>query len=157
VHPTGRWQRSPSDPRPDAALLLAALRGAVPADDPRSLATLDSVARDLTDDGYCYRYRPDERPLGDSDGAFLLCGFWLALALAQRGDRTTAARWFERNRAACGPPGLLSEEFDVRQRQLRGNLPQAFVHALLLETAVELSATQADALGRHGPLTPGSG
>jgi alpha,alpha-trehalase len=157
VHPTGRWQRSPSDPRPDAALLLAALRGAVPADDPRSVATLDSVARDLTDDGYCYRYRPDERPLGDSDGAFLLCGFWLALALAQRGDRTTAARWFERNRAACGPPGLLSEEFDVRQRQLRGNLPQAFVHALLLETAVELSATEADALGRHGPLTPGSG
>jgi hypothetical protein len=26
----------------------------------------------------------------------------------------------------------------VRQRQLRGNLPQAFVHALLLESAVEL-------------------
>jgi len=48
-----------------------------------------------------------------------------------------AARWFERNRAACGPPGLLSEEFDVTQRQLRGNLPQAFVHALLLECAVD--------------------
>jgi GH15 family glucan-1,4-alpha-glucosidase len=31
---------------------------------------------------------------------------------------------------------LCSEEFDVRQRQLRGNLPQAFVHALLLECAV---------------------
>jgi len=39
--------------------------------------------------------------------------------------------------AACGPPGLLSEEFDVTQRQLRGNLPQAFVHALLLECAVD--------------------
>ena len=44
-----------------------------------------------------------------------------------------ALRWFERNRAACGPPGLFSEEYDVAQRQLRGNLPQAFVHALLLE------------------------
>jgi GH15 family glucan-1,4-alpha-glucosidase len=49
-----------------------------------------------------------------------------------------AARWFERTRAACGPPGLLAEEFDVRQRQLRGNLPQAFVHALLLECSVAL-------------------
>ncbi|MGW5971114.1 hypothetical protein [Streptomyces sp. NPDC055186] len=42
-------------------------------------------------------------------------------------------------RAACGPPGLFAEEDDVRQRQLRGNLPQAFVHALLLECAVRLS------------------
>ncbi|MGI8903363.1 MAG: glycoside hydrolase family 15 protein, partial [Solirubrobacteraceae bacterium] len=51
-----------------------------------------------------------------------------------------AARWFERNRAACGPPGLCAEEFDVTQRQLRGNLPQAFVHALLLECAVDQNA-----------------
>lgn len=41
---------------------------------------------------------------------------------------------------ACGPAGLLSEEFDVQQRQLRGNLPQAFVHAMLLETATNLAA-----------------
>ena len=137
LHYSGRWQRSPRDPRPDAALLLGAIRGAIPATDPRSIATLHAVETELTQDGYCYRYRPDERPLGESEGAFLLCGFWMALAYAQQGDRLTAARWFERNRAACGPPGLCSEEFDVRQRQLRGNLPQAFVHALLLECAVE--------------------
>ena len=35
-------------------------------------------------------------------------------------------------------PGLLSEEFDVTQRQMRGNLPQAFAHALLLECAATL-------------------
>ena len=29
-------------------------------DDPRSLATLQAVERELTDDGYVYRYRPDE-------------------------------------------------------------------------------------------------
>jgi GH15 family glucan-1,4-alpha-glucosidase len=34
----------------------------------------------------------------------------------------------------------LAEEFDVQQRQLRGNLPQAFVHAMLLESAVRLGA-----------------
>ena len=69
----------------------------------------------------------------------MLCGFWMALALHQQGRPLQAARWFERNRAACGPPGLLSEEFDVTQRQLRGNLPQAFAHALLLECAATLS------------------
>ena len=53
---------------------------------------------------------------------------------------TAASRWFERNRAACGPAGLYTEEYDVHQRQLRGNLPQAFVHAAMLECAVRLSA-----------------
>ncbi|MGI8413672.1 MAG: glycoside hydrolase family 15 protein [Solirubrobacteraceae bacterium] len=135
LHPSGRWQRSPGDARIDAALLLPAIRGAIPASDPRSVATLHAVASELAQDGYCYRYRPDERPLGESEGAFLLCGFLLALAYGQQGEHVTAARWFERNRAGCGPPGLCSEEIDVSQRQLRGNLPQAFVHALLLECA----------------------
>ena len=137
LHPSGRWQRARDDARVDAALLLPAIRGAIPASDPRSLATLQAVGTELTEDGYCYRYRPDERPLGESEGAFLLCGFLMALAYAQQGEHVTAARWFERNRAACGPPGLCSEEWDVSQRQLRGNIPQAFVHALLLECAVE--------------------
>jgi len=136
VHRSGRWQRSPTDRRIDAALLLPALRGAVPADDPRSVATLEAVLEELSDDGYVYRFRPDSRSLGEAEGAFLLCGFLVSLALLQRGDTVASARWFERTRAACGPPGLLSEEFDVRQRQLRGNLPQAFVHAELLECAL---------------------
>lgn len=65
-----------------------------------------------------------------------LCGFAAALAARQAGDAVGANRWFERNRAACGPPGLYTEEHDVRRRQLRGNVLQGFVHALMLETAV---------------------
>jgi GH15 family glucan-1,4-alpha-glucosidase len=137
--PAGRWQRTAADPRLDASLLLAAVRGAVPAEDPRSRATLEAVAAELSEDGYCYRFQAEELPLGQAEGAFLLCGFWLALAYAQQGERSLALAWFERNRAACGTPGLFAEEFDVRQRQLRGNLPQSFVHALLLECAVELT------------------
>ncbi len=138
LHPDGYWQRSPGDDRLDAALLLPAIRGGIPPGDPRTLATLAAVADQLTEDGYCYRFRPDERPLGESEGAFVMCGFLMALAYAQQGDAVRAARWFERNRTACGPAGLLSEEFDVVQRQMRGNLPQAFVHALLLHCALIL-------------------
>ena len=139
LHPTGRWQRAPDDPRVDGALLLPAIRGALPATDPRSVATYHAVREDLSEDGYVYRFRQDPRPLGEAEGAFLLCGFLMALAAHQQGDTVMAARWFERNRAACGPSGLFSEEYDVTQRQLRGNLPQAFVHALMLEASSRLS------------------
>lgn len=139
LHPTGRWQRAPHDERVDAALLIPALRGAVPAADPRTTATLAAVLEELGRDGYMYRYRIDERPLGEAEGAFLLCGFMTSLALHQQGRELEAHHWFERNRAACGSPGLLAEEYDVTQRQMRGNVPQAFVHALLLESAQRLA------------------
>jgi alpha,alpha-trehalase len=106
VHATGRWQRSPADPRVDASLLLPVMR--VPC-------------------------RPK------AEGAFLLCGFWMAQVAQACGEPAAAARWFERSRAACGPAGLYAEEYDVHQRQLRCNLPQAFVHAALLECAARLS------------------
>jgi alpha,alpha-trehalase len=138
VHPSGRWQRSPGDPGLDAALLMPPIRGAVPADDPRTVETLRAYLAELTQDGYAYRFRHDERPLGEAEGAFLLCGFVVALALQQQGHQLEAARWFERNRAACGSPGLYAEEYDVAERQLRGNLPQAFVHAMVLECAARL-------------------
>jgi GH15 family glucan-1,4-alpha-glucosidase len=63
----------------------------------------------------------------------------MALAEHARGNPAAAAHWFERNRSATGPAALYTEEFDVHQRQLRGNLPQAFVHAAMLECAVTLS------------------
>ncbi|OBG25649.1 glycoside hydrolase family 15 protein [Mycobacterium sp. E3198] len=139
LHPHGYWQRSPRLTGVDASLLLPPVRGAVPADDPRTRATLDAVRRELTDDGFVYRFRHDDRDLGDAEGAFLLCGFMMALAEHQIGHAHCAMRWFERNRAACGPPGLFCEEYDVRQRQLRGNMPQAFAHALLLECTATLA------------------
>lgn len=139
THSTGRWQRSRKDPQLDAALLLPPLRGAVPADDPRTLATLEGYLTNLTVDGYAYRFRHDSRPLAEAEGSFTLCGFLTALALHQQGRHVDAARWYERTRAACGPAELYSEEFDTREHQLRGNLPQAFVHALHLETSATLA------------------
>jgi GH15 family glucan-1,4-alpha-glucosidase len=135
LHRDGRWQRAPDDAGIDASLLLPGLRGAVAADDARTIATLAAVRRELTRDGFVYRYRADQRDLGEAEGAFLLCNYVMALADHQQGNDLAALQWFERGRTACGPPGLLAEEYDVGQRQLRGNLPQAFAHALLFEAA----------------------
>jgi GH15 family glucan-1,4-alpha-glucosidase len=144
LHPTGRWQRAADDDRVDAALLLPAIRGGVTPDDPRSQATLAAVRAELVQDDFVYRFRHDARPLEEAEGAFLLCGFFAALAMHQVGELVTARAFYERSRAACGPPGLFSEEYDVRQRQLRGNLPQAFVHALMLEASVRLARPWSD-------------
>jgi alpha,alpha-trehalase len=51
-----------------------------------------------------------------------------------------AVRLLERARATCGAPGLFAEEYDTTQRQFRGNLPQAFVHAELLECAARFAS-----------------
>ena len=135
LHTSGRWQRTPDDPRVDASLLLAQLRGALPPGDPRSQATRRAVIDELSEDGYVYRYGHQGHSLAQAEGAFLICNFWLALACFDAGETVEGVRWFERARSSAGPPGLLTEEFDVDQHQLRGNVPQAFVHALLIESA----------------------
>ncbi len=140
LHADGRWQRAADDPGLDAALLLPPLRGAIPAADPRSTATFAAYLNKLTRDGYAYRFRHDGRPLPDAEGAFLLCGFLVALTHHELGNPVEARSWYDTTRAATGPPQLFSEEYDAVQHQMRGNLPQAFVHALHLETASRLVA-----------------
>ena len=144
LSPAGYWRRATEDDRIDASLLIPPIRGALAADDPRTVATLTAVNDRLVDDGFVYRYRIDEAPLGSSEGAFMLCGFFLALAGHQQGLRTEALRCFERTRSGCGTSGLFTEEYDVAQRQLRANIPQAFVHAALLETAARLMPSLQD-------------
>jgi GH15 family glucan-1,4-alpha-glucosidase len=135
LHPSGRWQRAPEDDRVDAALLLAEIRGALSPSDPRSVMTRECIEQELTKDHYLYRYRHAGRELGEAEGAFLICNFWMALAQLGAGSLVESARWFERGRSAMSTTGLFSEEFDTAQHQLRGNLPQAFVHAGLIEAA----------------------
>jgi hypothetical protein len=139
VHPSGRWQRAPGDERVDAALLQPVIRGGLAPDDPRNAATIEAVRTELAADGFVYRFRHDARPLHKAEGAFLLCGFWMALVEHALGNPVAAAHWFERNRSATGPAALYTEEYDVHQQQQRGNLPQAFVHAAMLECTVTLS------------------
>src|SRR5260370_26213221 len=125
VSSTGRWRRWPDDDRVGAALGLPVIRGAVATNDPRSRATVRAITDALADDGYLYRLRHDARPLHEAEGAFLLCGFWMAQSMHLRGERAQAAGWFERNRAACGPAGLYTQEYDIPPRPLRREPPPA--------------------------------
>src|SRR5690348_5346524 len=125
----------------DAALLRIPLVGFLPADDPRVIETMDTVARELSLDGLVRRYIPEHAPdgLAGDEGAFLICSFWLADNYALVGRRREARTLFERLLALRNDVGLLAEEYDPHARRLLGNFPQAFSHVGLINTAHNLT------------------
>jgi len=130
----------------DASVLLISDVGFLPADDPRVISTMRVLQRDLVQDGFLRRYElPDGGTssvdgLAGSEGAFLACSFWLANALELSGHRDEAVALFERLLALRNDVGLLSEEYDPRYGRLVGNMPQAFSHVPLVQTALNLSS-----------------
>ncbi len=126
----------------DASLLMIAMVGFLPADDPRVVGTVTAIEEHLMEDGFVKRY--DEVGnvdglAGGHEGAFLPCSFWLAdnYILAGRVDEARAL--FERLIGLCNDVGLLSEEYDSRAGRQVGNFPQAFTHVALVNTAHNLS------------------
>ncbi len=119
----------------DASSLMLTITGFLAADDPRMKATIDAIARRLTDQrGLVYRYLSHDG-LGGAEGTFLLCTFWLAQAQALAGDAEAASATFERAVASINDVGLLAEEVDPRSGEMIGNFPQAFSHIGLINAA----------------------
>jgi GH15 family glucan-1,4-alpha-glucosidase len=142
----------------DASLLMVPLVGFLPIDDPRVVATIGAVERELRSDGFVRRYRTraggevDGLPPGE--GAFLLCSFWLADCYALQGRTREARDVFERLLSVRNDLGLLAEEYDPAAGQLLGNFPQAFSHVSLINTARNLTPqTSGPAKDRRGTDT----
>ncbi len=70
--------------RLDASPLLLPLVGFLPADDPRMSATIDAIARELTEDGLVWR---GPRGGDTEEGAFIACTCWFADCRALQGRR----------------------------------------------------------------------
>ena len=123
----------------DAANLLLPLVGFIRADDPRMRSTIEATEAELTSPhGYVYRYKGYDDGLGGSEGAFTVCGFWLADDLIALGEIERATAIFDSLRECANDLGLLSEEIDGNTGQMLGNFPQAFSHMGLINTAVQL-------------------
>jgi len=125
----------------DASLLMIPLVGFLPANDPRVIATVEAIERELTVDGLVSRYipRPEVDGLPAGESSFLLCSFWLVDCLALMGRTADALRLFERLLAVRNDVGLLSESYDRGARRLAGNFPQAFSHIGLINSALYLA------------------
>ena len=120
----------------DASLLMLPLVRFVGATDPRWLATLAVIERDLTDDGLIYRYHVDDG-LAGREGAFTACSFWYIECLARAGRVDEAHVHFERVLSYANHVGLFSEQLGTKGEHL-GNFPQALTHLALISAAYYL-------------------
>ena len=119
----------------DASLLLLPLLGFLPIEDKRMAGTIAAIERELVEDGVVRRW---SRVDGPPEGAFLACTCWLADCLRMQGRMAEARGCLERVLALTNDVGLLSEEWDVGQRRMLGNFPQALSHLALINTALGL-------------------
>ena len=137
----------------DASLLKLTLMGFIEPDDPRMVATVEAIQRELScgDQGFIRRFRADADTgeqtapgrANEDEGMFLLCTFWLVEVLAMQGRIDDATALFEATIATGNDLGLFAEEYDVELGEMVGNFPQAFTHLGLIAADARLrSATQ---------------
>ena len=131
----------------DASLLLLQELGLVAASDPRFLATLAAIERELRRGKLLLRYSTDDG-FGAPSTAFLVCTFWYIDALAAVGRRDEAREIFEHILSRRNRLGLLSEDMDPATGELWGNFPQTYSMVGLIVSAMRLSKSWEEAFWR---------
>jgi len=108
------------------------------ATDPRFVATVERIDRELRHGDYLFRYRhPDD--FGVPRNAFTVCSFWYVNALAHLGRTAEAREVFERLLTRRNPLGLLSEDIDPATHEHWGNYPQTYSMVGIISSALRLS------------------
>ncbi|MEU3463569.1 glycoside hydrolase family 15 protein [Streptomyces sp. NPDC006733] len=130
----------------DASALQVGLRGFLPPDDPRILATIDRIEAELTRHGHVYRYLGADGLEGE-EGTFVFCTLWMASALARAGRTDAAETYLTRVLDRANDLGLLAEEIEPGTGEQLGNFPQGFSHLGIIGAALNLAAAQPGAAG----------
>lgn len=122
----------------DASLLALPHTKFLSPEDPRMLATVARIEKDLLTDGaLVYRYRT-ERGIDGLEGdeyPFLICAFWLVEQYAASGRLDDAREHMDQLLGYTTDLGLMAEEYDPALGRLAGNFPQAFSHLALIRAA----------------------
>ena len=129
----------------DASLLLLADIGLLPAEDPRYVATVEAIGRELKRGDGLFRYVAAD-DFGVPETSFTICMFWYIDALAAIGRHDEARQLFERVLARRNHLGLLSEDMAFEDGEAWGNFPQAYSHVGLVMAAMRLSRPWTEAL-----------
>ena len=122
----------------DASLLLLAELNFVRADDPRYIATVKAIERDLKRGEFVFRYIEHD-DFGTPANAFFVCTFWLVNALVAIGRRDEARALFCRLLACRNRHGLLAEHVHPVTGELWGNFVQTYSMVGLINAAIRLS------------------
>jgi trehalose 6-phosphate phosphatase len=118
----------------DSAVLYLALSGLLDAHDPRFVATVEQIEKNLRFGPTVYRYALDDG-FRESEGGFFICAAWLAQAYWLMGRVQDADTLFEQYVELIGPTGLLSEQYEPFQQISLGNVPQGYSHIGLINMA----------------------
>ena len=127
----------------DASLLLMPLVKFVGPTDPRWLATLNCIQKELSHDTLVYRYKVAEAAddgFSSEEGSFNTCSFWLVECLTRAGRLEEARLALEKMFSYANHLGLFTEEIGPSGEAL-GNFPQALTHLALISAAVRLDQT----------------
>jgi GH15 family glucan-1,4-alpha-glucosidase len=140
----------------DASVLMMPLAKFISPTDPKWLATLDALTKDLVSDSLVYRYDPEASPDGlrGEEGTFSICSFWYVEALTRSGRIDEARLAFEKMLTYANHLGLYAEQIS-RTGEQQGNFPQAFTHLALISAAFNLD--RALGLGRRLARRPRHG
>ncbi|MFN2637271.1 MAG: glycoside hydrolase family 15 protein [Gemmatimonadaceae bacterium] len=125
----------------DASLLLMAKLGFLAADDPRYIATVEAIEKDLRHGDFIYRYVEKDH-LGRPENAFLVCTFWYIEALAALGRTDEARSLFDKVLSCRNRHGLLAEDIDPVTLEQWGNFVQTYSMAGIIDCAVALAGGQ---------------
>jgi GH15 family glucan-1,4-alpha-glucosidase len=124
----------------DASLLLMPVVQFVGPTDPRWLATLDRVQRELAYDALVDRYQaPETAGAGSSneEGTYSVCSFWLVECLTRAGRLEEARLILEKMFSYANHLELYAEKIGSSGEAL-GNFPHTFTHLSLITAAVRL-------------------
>jgi len=145
----GAIRNGPSDFTDDAALAQLPILGY--PNSRLSESTVLHIVRELAlrdgsdDTGFFYRYvREDD--FGKPEGAFVICSFWIAQALARLGRMPEARTILDRVLVAANHVGLFSEHFLPATKIQCGNFPQTYSHVGLINAAFAVSPPWSDVL-----------
>lgn len=109
----------------------------IPIDKAGLEQTVAAIKTFLRHDDVVHRYLASDG-LHGSEGVFLICSFWLVDALLVLGRAEEARALFERLLTKANDVGLYAEESDPTTGLFLGNLPQAFTHLALINSALHL-------------------
>ncbi|MCR8826694.1 glycoside hydrolase family 15 protein [Pseudosulfitobacter koreensis] len=122
----------------DASVLLMGEVGFLPADDPRFVATVETLTDVLGRGPYMLRYEEAD-DFGVPEVGFNVCAFWRIDALARIGRIDEARALFEQMLAARNALGLMSEDTSFANGEGWGNFPQTYSMVGIINGAMRLS------------------